>query len=263
MIVSKLQSGLANRLKCVASCMRLDNNVEIMWYKNVTPPYEKEEVNFTDYFVGLKECHPSDLINKNYRECWRLLVFDTDLPENFSYIESQKLRNEYGVVFHPHVGNKCIDFEYERIPQNVRKEYIEIFEKLKDAVNPKVKLIVENFSKKFKKNTVSVHIRTWCDSSERNMMYHDINRYIELMNEYPDSDFFVCSDSLETINYLKDIFGDNRIITYSPVEENMDCFVELLLLSKNDFLIGSPISTFSEVAWWFSGCKSEVKIAWK
>ena len=36
MIVSKLQSGLANRLKCVASSMRLDSDV--------VPPYEKEEM---------------------------------------------------------------------------------------------------------------------------------------------------------------------------------------------------------------------------
>lgn len=263
MIVSKLQSGLANRLKCVASCMRLDNDVEIMWYKNVTPPYEKEEVKFTDYFVGLNECQPSELGNKNYRECWRLLVFDTDLPENFSYIESQKLRNEYGVIFHPYAGDKCIDFEYERIPDRVKKEYIQIFDKLKSHVNPKVKSIVEEFATKFNYNTVSVHIRTWCDSPERNATYHDINRYIQLMNEYPNSNFFVCSDSLDDINYLKEVFGEDRIITYSQKEENMDCFVELLLLSKNDVLIGSPISTFSEVAWWFSGCKSKVKIAWK
>lgn len=264
MIVSKLQSGLANRLKCVASSMRLDSDVEIMWYKNVVPPYEKEEVKFTDYFVGLKECKPTELENKLCWECWRLFVFDHDLPENFSFIENQKLRYEYGVTFYPSVDSgKCIDFEYERIPENVKKEYIPIFQKLKSCINPKIDSIVEDFSKKFNNNTVSVHIRTWCDSPERNIMYYDINRYVQLMNEYPDSDFFVCSDSLETINYLKSVFGDDRIITYLPVEENMDCFVELLLLSKNNFLIGSPISTFSEVAWWFSECKSNVKIAWK
>ena len=92
MIVSKLQSGLANRLKCVASSMRLDSDVEILWYKNVVPPYEKEEVKFTDYFVGLKECKPLDLGNKFYRECWRLFVFDYDLPENFSFIENGRFR---------------------------------------------------------------------------------------------------------------------------------------------------------------------------
>jgi hypothetical protein len=91
MIVSKLQSGLANRLKCVASSMRLDSDVEILWYKNVVPPYEKEEVKLTDYFVGLKECKPSELESKYHRECWRLFVFDHDLPENFSFIENQKL----------------------------------------------------------------------------------------------------------------------------------------------------------------------------
>jgi len=264
MIVSKLQSGLANRLKCVASSMRLDSDIEILWYKNVVPPYEKEEVKFTDYFVGLKECKPSELESKYHRECWRLFVFDYDLPENFSFIENQKLRYEYGVTFHPSVDRgKCIDFEYERIPENVRKEYIPIFQRIKSCVNPKINLIVENFSKNFDQNTVSVHIRTWCDSPERNSTYHSIDKYIEIMNEYPNNKFFVCSDSIETIDYLKNVFGEDRIITYSHVEENIDCFVELLLLSKNNFLIGSPISTFSEVAWWFSECKSTVKIAWK
>lgn len=264
MLVSKLQSGLANRIKCVASSMRISNDVEILWYKNVVPPYEKEEVKLTDYFVGLKECLPSEIGNKPCWETWRLFVFDDDLPENFSFIEKQKLRHEYNEIFYPPVNSgKCIDFEYERIPENVRNAYIPIFKKLKSCVNPKVNAVVKDFSKKFDENTVSVHIRTWCDSPIRNQMYHDIDKYIELMNEYSNNTFFVCSDSMETIEHLKTIFGEERIITYPHVEENIDCFIELLLLSKNNFLIGSPISTFSEISWWLSECKSQVKIAWK
>ena len=217
MIVSKLQSGLANRIKCIASTIRLANlnniNYEIMWYKNVVPPYEKEEVKLTDYFVGLNECLHDDTENKSMWETWRLLVLESDVSENFSFIEQQKLKNEYGEIFSPFVPNgKCIDFEYERIPENVRSEYRPIFNLLKNHVNPEINNLVQNFSKNFDKNTVSVHIRTWCDCSERNQKYHDINKYIELMNEHKNNKFFVCSDSLETISQLKDIFGEQRII---------------------------------------------------
>ena len=232
---------------------------------NLYGPNDNFDIETSHVLPGfIARFYKAKLNNDPYVECWRLFVFDQDLPENFSFIENQKLRYEYGVTFYPSVDRgKCIDFEYERIPENVKKEYIPIFQKLKSCVNPKINLIVEDFSKNFDQDTVSVHIRTWCDSPERNSTYHSIDKYIELMNEYPKNNFFVCSDSIDTIDHLKNIFGEDRIITYSHVEENIDCFVELLLLSKNNFLIGSPISTFSEVAWWFSECKSEVKIAWK
>lgn len=273
MITSLLQSGLGNRLKCIASCMKIDSEVEVAWYKIVLPPYEKEEKNLTDYFIGFKEAqeyeiHPSpsdlatttDYKNKKYYGTWRLFVADEDLPNDFSFIENKKL----GYSFIPSAHNgKCIDYEYDRIPEHLKKEYGLIFKKIKSFVNPKIKEIVNNFSKKFDEDTVSVHIRSWIDDPQRYATYFDINKYIELMNQYPNSNFFVCSDSVEIIEHLKRIFGEEKIITFSHSDEKMDAFIELLLLSENNYLIGSPISTFSEVAWWFSECKSKVDIAWK
>lgn len=273
MIISLLQSGLGNRLKSIASCMKIDDDVEVAWYKSIYPPYEKEQKNLTDYFIGMKESHnyeihpaPSDIatttdhINKKYYGTWRLFVSDTDLLDNFSFIENQKL----GFSFIPPAHNgKCIDFEYDRIPEHLKKEYSLIFKKIKSLVNPKIKKKVNNFSKKFNKDTVSVHIRSWIDDFSRRTTYFDINKYIELMNQYPNSDFFVCSDSLEIIEFLKKQFGEERIITYPERDEDIVPFIELLLLSKNNYIIGSPISTFSEVAWWFSECKSKIDIAWK
>ena len=90
-----------------------------------------------------------------------------------------------------------------------------------------------------------------------------MDKFLDLMSEYKDCKFFVSTDYYPAIEYLREELGKDRIINYPHSDENIDCFIEILLLSKNKVLIGSPMSTFTEVAWWFSGCKSEVKIAWK
>jgi hypothetical protein len=40
----------------------------------------------------------------------------------------------------------------------------------------------------------------------------------------------------------------------------VDAFIELLILSKCSTIIGTYDSTFDEVAWWLSECKSKVII---
>lgn len=258
-IVADLQAGLANRIKNIISCLRIDPDVEVVWNSTLHSPSGLVGTKLNDYFSNLKECKNVD--NKRVRSSWRFEVFPDELPENFSTIDD-KIEKLFGKKFKPIIPyGKTIDFEYERIPEEIKKSYIECFNKLK--IEESILESVEKFSKSFDDDTISVHIRTWHDDPPRNQKLFDMNKVFSLMKEYKDSNFFVTSDSMSAINYLKQEFGENRILTYPHSNENLDCFIEILLLSKNKVLIGSPISTFSEMAWWFSGCKSEVKIPWK
>ena len=88
------------------------------------------------------------------------------------------------------------------------------------------------------------------------------------MDTMKNSNFYVTADTSLMVEKLKDRYGD-RII-YRPTlvdlgyrnskEGIVDAMIDLLLLSKNDVLIGTYMSTFTELAWWFNGCKSKVII---
>ena len=39
-----------------------------------------------------------------------------------------------------------------------------------------------------------------------------------------------------------------------------DALIELLLLAENKSLKASYLSTFSEMAWWFGGCRARVEV---
>jgi hypothetical protein len=258
-IVSDLQAGLANRIKNIVSCLRIDSDVEVVWNPTLHSPSGLMGTKLNNYFSNLKECN--DKKNKVIRSSWRFEVFPDELPENFSIIDD-KIEKIFGKKFNPIIPQgKTIDFEYERIPFKLKESYIKCFDKLK--INKNILKSVEQFSNNFDDNTVSVHIRTWHDDMGRNEKLFDMNKFLDIMSEYSGCKFFVSTDYYPAIEYLKDEIGEDKIINYPHTNENLDCFVEMLLLSKNKVLIGSPISTFTEVAWWFSECKSDVRIAWK
>ena len=89
-----------------------------------------------------------------------------------------------------------------------------------------------------------------------------MDSFIEHMSKYENSNFFVASDNAKYIPILKSKFP-NRIITYndtlfSQLERD---FIDVLLLSKNSIILGSYLSSFSEMSWWLSLGKSKLIIA--
>ena len=153
-----------------------------------------------------------------------------------------------------------IDFEYHRIPKSVQDSYIKCFNKLQ--LNPKIIEKVDEFSNShFDKNTVSIHVRTWIDCGQRRREFYKIENFFHLMDKYENEMFFISTDDHNVISEFQNRYGKNRIIFY-PYPEEYIGIVDQLLLSRNSEFISSPCSTFSEVAWWFSNCKSNVKVAW-
>ena len=89
---------------------------------------------------------------------------------------------------------------------------------------------------------------------------------IKIMESYSDDHtFFVSSDEYYEQDYnqffldrLKDKFGD-RIFHHRGNSTSLrTALIDLLLLSKNKIIIGTHFSSFSEVAWFFSGGKSKI-----
>lgn len=182
---------------------------------------------------------------------WRLKV----LPEEEKYIQKYK----------------TIDLLYEETPEYFIEKYLKSLSKIK--INPDILEYVNSFLDDWD-DVIGVHIRSWWADGPRTN-WHDNKIFEKEIQKFPHKKIFLCSDNNDVINYFKNIYGENVIThtqklherKYNPlgmyhddVQLIVDGFIDCLLLSKCDTIIGTWGSTFSEVAWWFSGCKSRMII---
>ena len=56
--------------------------------------------------------------------------------------------------------------------------------------------------------------------------------------------------------FIKTSILDSRLNSFGIKED----FIEMLLLSKNSHIIGTYLSTYTEVAWWFGGATAKVVV---
>lgn len=164
---------------------------------------------------------------------------------------------------------KTIDLLYEKTPDYFIQKYLKVIDYLK--INPDILNYVNDFTKGWN-NMVGVHVRSWY--CEKNLLHSNeiFEKEIDTLN--PEK-FFFCSDNSDIQKYFINKYGD-RIVTYDRelfnhphlaesghhdnIQLTTDAFIELLILSRCDRIIGTYASSFDEVAWWFSGCKSKVII---
>lgn len=227
-------AGIANRIKNIMSAMSQHENVATL---HDTMSY---------IFPSLKKV--DEPINI-YEEDWRLYVS----------AEEEKYTTNY----------KTVDLLYEETPDYFVKKYLSIIQNLE--INPEILEYVDNFTKEWK-NMIGVHIRSWYCHKNRFHSNEIFEQEIEKLN--PEK-FFFCSDNSDVQNYFLTKYKD-KIITYDrqifnhphlaesghhdDIQITTDAFIELLILSKCSTIVGTYDSTFDEVAWWFSGCKSKVII---
>ncbi|OHB76611.1 MAG: hypothetical protein A2Z25_06095 [Planctomycetes bacterium RBG_16_55_9] len=183
---------------------------------------------------------------------WRLLPLPDEVPPGFARET-------------PSAGGNDIDFEFHRIPTNVREAYTRLIHTLVpvDYVSEQV----ERFSKKFNEDTASVSVRSWIESEQRRQLF-DIHRYFDVMDSMDNARFFISCDAPEVYARFSSRYGD-KLLCY-PKRTFMgdrnttigmqDILIDLYLLSKNRRIITPAFSTFGEVAWWFGQCKAEVKL---
>lgn len=233
--------GLSNRIKCILSALSLYDEV-----------YTEVDAD-AQIFTSIKKIGVS--VNP-YPVDWRLKV----MPDEEQYIETYK----------------TIDLLYEKTPQYFIDKYLKNIEKLQ--INFDILNYVDNFTKDWNNDVVGVHIRTWHSDGHR-ASWHENSIFEEEMNKFPlTTKFFLCSDNPSTIEYFLNKYS-GRIIAnpqklhnsiigqfhpfdqyHNDVQLISDGFIDCLLLSKCDSIIGTWASTFTEVAWWFSKCKSKVII---
>ena len=231
--------GLANRIKTYVSCLSRYDEVRTL----------KEADNYIFPEIKLASDYEQDTCDKFSN--WRF------------HIDDETKLNEY----------KYIDLLYEKTPQYFIDKYLKIFNSL--VIDADILKYVEEFTQKHNlSNKLGVHIRSWyCDRTS----WHDnslFEGYIDsLVTE--EEQIFLCTDNKSVTEHFIKKYGD-RIIVHEQekythphlaesghndsIQSNVDAFIDLILLSKCDTIVGTYASTFAEVAWWFSGCNANVII---
>jgi hypothetical protein len=237
-VISLATGGLGNRIKVYASSMAK--------YDIVKTSREPDTI----LFDNIQKSTQDDIVKYPKVDGWRLDVEEYE----------QKYIDTYNTI----------DFLYEKTPNYFIEKYSAIFSNFK--INSEIVKIVNSFSNEWE-NVIGVHIRSWyCSRSS----WHS-NSLFENQIEKCDSNakIFLCTDNANIAEYFIGKYGDriiqypqNRYINPHMAEschnydaiDNMNAFIDMLLLSKCPKIIGTFGSTFTECAWWLSGCKSEVII---
>lgn len=164
-----------------------------------------------------------------------------------------------------------IDLEYNRIHPKLREELLRHIRKLEP--HKSIKRVIEGFIKTNNwKNITGLHVRRTdfqLTLDGRGKVSTDEKFFTQMekiLSKNPKTRFFLATDSKETERKFINRFG-SKIITYpkkgwdkSSSEFTKEALIELLLLSKTHRILGTYMSTFTEMAWWFGGAKAKVTI---
>ena len=193
------------------------------------------------------------------RRSWRLAILNSD--NNIDLVSNNEFSKMFDdfedQLFFKNYNYNSIDFLYNHdLFYEIYNDYSNLFNILLDDLFNKniLKEVNSFYDKYFDSNTISIHIRSWIDCPERGKNF-DINKFYKEMDKLSDKNtkFFVCSDDKKYCNELKQYQKnkglDNVIIYQNSLFNRMEiALIELLLLSKNNIIIGSFISTFTEMA---------------
>ena len=179
---------------------------------------------------------------------WRLYTPTSMLPRGFTRAFPRDVH-----------GEEYIDLEYDRIPERVQEIYKDYFNCLEPSELARKRISEVVLPSK----CVGVHIRLSSEWIEWNRgKQDDVRKYIKVMKRFPvDTFFYLASYDSSVAQIVKEEFP-NRIIELpnKNYDDLLDAVADLYLLSETRELIVTYGSTFSEVAWWLSGCSQKVHI---
>lgn len=263
MILAANVGGISNRVKCLVSMWRLadlfDKKLILEWHLNHTCGCEFKDLFENDIpEISLEELAKTPESTYLVSNTFRFVPLPNEIPDNFAKV-------------YPTPRGNNIDFEFERVPEEVRENILVYLRKLKPIET--IRRIVDAFTEKYDvTNLVGVHIRRddFMIGKERLGEVSTDDKFSlkmkELLKEDPSTKFLFCSDCPSTEIKFNEEFGD-KIIIYPKKNRDRTTklntqqgLIDLLLLSKTKHIIGTYRSTFNELAWWLGECKAKVDI---
>ena len=251
--------GMGNQIKKFISALRLH-------------PESKSHMSyFGNIFKDKTLCQLDSKQQYTPLNTWRIVTLpsDSEIPVGFCKFST------LDKGFHNcDVNGRNIDHEYLRIPHSFRKKIINLIQnrlQYSDLVNNKVDDFIKNHE-----SYSSVHIRSFKadnfsnDKSsryalERHLNWVNVGRQtcIDHINNLSDNKILISSDSQSEFNIVKSQCHNKQFIRYATNNSDRsheDDFIDMVLLSKGNHMVLNTISTYSEVAWYLSGCNENIHL---
>lgn len=260
-IVAACPAGLGNRMKCMVSTI-----------KKASEDGEKGKVPLLFWPVN-------DNCGCTYDDLFKHKPFARELDEE----ELKKLENTVDELeinktwkfISSSTGNP-LDFKFGKLKQKEIDEFVDYFkefeptQEIEDVIDAIVYKYAEDFSAG---NVIGVHIRKGDYNVSFDGRQHIstekgfCERMWALIEVNPDYKFLLCTEDEETEERFEKLFGKDKIIYFHKKfrgrdrpEAMKEALIDLHLLSKCNIILGTFLSTFTEVAWWIGGCKANVCI---
>ncbi len=251
--VATCPAGIGNRIKCIISSIEKCNgnidNVYVYWR-----PKDDRDSNMWEFKKLFKS--PLKEISKNELNTMKTNIDNIEINKSWKF--------------------KDLNFKYNKLPQSEKDIFLPYFKFLgttKDISNT-VSKFMNKYKKSFnKKEIIGMNIRkgSWDTLYDGRQYISTDDKFIKKINNLlkinPNYKFLLCTECEKTENKFKSIFGEDTIIHFhkkcrdrSSIESIKEAYVDLLLLSKCPIIIGTFLSTFTEVAWWIGGCVAQVYI---
>jgi hypothetical protein len=254
--------GLANRMKAIESVLHLIDNTSLqataIWFKD-----NGLNCRFDDLFCPIK----TDRFKLREAAASDYLLYDRPRKKN-AYLPAVFQQMQFDGRLRDDEVTQLLykQFDFRQWALSHRKSYISacvlFYEnhrrKLFDAFVPlpALQARIDHICESFTSHTVGIHIRRTDNVEAINGSPTElfVQRMREELQLYPETKFYVASDSRLEKNRMITAFGD-RIIVLSDVDTSrnsvrgmQDALVELYVLSRTNKIFGSHQSSYSETA---------------
>lgn len=258
--------GLCNRLNVLIGDMRLADKY---YHKKMYLHWTRLKFDFGDIFdaseLGIEMINVKHILQDEYimsNKCDTKGIVTCFVSTKDDFINMNM--SDYNMYL--------LSESYSDTPKYMIDEYLPYINKIKPSAELQIK--IDEFSKLFNEHTVSVHVRRGDFTLNEKRNKNTDDKYFKVMDDLlkinDKTTFFVSSDDQKTQELFRQKYGD-IIFTYNhgyyqsnKLGENQDdeknALISLMLLSKNNILIATYKSTYSQMAWWLGKCKATVYV---
>lgn len=280
-IVATCPAGLGNRIKCLVSTLKqcsdyIDKGIDVKPYV-YWPSKDDNKYGYGRFKEYFKYPNLFKEINKHKLDALEVDAYHGEVEFNKSWkFESSTSTDKSDNA------NADLDFKYHNLKKSDINKFLPYFKFIEPSqdIQDTVWAFMNKYKKSFDKGEViGVHIRNSknykisFDGRQHISKEDDFIKRIRCLLEINlNYKFLLCTEDKKTEDKFKLLFNDEinkkETIIYFPKKFRgkdssnfiKEAFVDMLLLSKCPIILGSFLSTFTEVAWWFGGCKAQVYI---
>jgi hypothetical protein len=252
-------AGLANRMRVIESALEMvdDFNLDLKIYWRKSPAcncaFDKlfktpERTKIIENYSPIRDGGKIDQIFNKWKKFYNTF-FVKEYDHYLYFSDIIKMKNSIHDFSHVFTSET---FFIQSFNDFYKKSKSELYLKPSDSMIEKINEICDN---RFAKRTIGIHIRRTdnkraIESSPDILFFNKIDEELSL---FPDTKFFLATDSQTVENDFKSRYGDKMIVLKKKLnryteEGIITAFIDFLCLSRTLKIYGTFYSSFSVMA---------------